>query len=66
MKKYALFFILTMFLLAGLSSCKPEEIPKKPDSGIVDPKPNPNPEPTPNPDPEPNPGPTPVEESRQS
>lgn len=63
MKKYALFFILTMFLLAGLSSCKPEEIPKKPDSGIVDPKPNPNPEPTPNPDPEPNPGPTPVEES---
>lgn len=63
MKKYALFFILTAFLLAGLSSCKPEEIPKKPDSGIVDPKPNPNPEPTPNPDPEPNPGPTPVEES---
>ena len=62
-KKYALFFILTAFLLVGLSSCEPEEVPKKPDSGIVDPKPNPNPEPTPNPDPEPNPGPTPVEES---
>ena len=63
MKKYALFFMLTAFLLAGLSSCKPEEMPKKPDPGIVDPEPNPNPEPTPNPDPEPNPGPTPVEES---
>ena len=57
MKKYALFFILTAFLLAGLSSCKPEEMPKKPDPGIVDPEPNPNPEPTPNPDPEPNPEP---------
>ena len=45
MKKYALFFILTTFLLAGLSSCKPEEMPKKPDPGIVDPEPNPNPEP---------------------
>ena len=63
MKKYALFFMLTAFLLAGLSSCKPEEMPKKPDPGIVDPEPNPNPEPTPNPDPEPNPCPTPVEES---
>ena len=65
MKKYALFFILTAFLLAGLSSCKPEEMPKKPDPGIVDPEPNPNPEPTPNPDPEPNPDPVPppVEES---
>lgn len=65
MKKYALFFMLTAFLLAGLSSCKPEEIPKKPDPGIVDPKPNPNPNPNPdpNPDPEPNPGPAPVEES---
>lgn len=61
MKKYALFFILTAFLLAGLSSCKPEEMPKKPDPGIVDPEPNPNPEPNPEPDPEP--GPTPVEES---
>lgn len=65
MKKYALFFILTAFLLAGLSSCKPEEMPKKPDPGIVDPEPNPNPEPTPNPDPEPTPEPVPppVEES---
>ena len=65
MKKYALFFMLTAFLLAGLSSCKPEEMPKKPDPGIVDPEPNPNPEPTPNPDPEPNPDPVPppVEES---
>lgn len=65
MKKYALFFILTAFLLAGLSSCKPEEMPKKPDPGIVDPEPNPNPEPEPEPDPEPEPepGPTPVEES---
>lgn len=67
MKKYALFFILTAFLLAGLSSCKPEEMPKKPDPGIVDPEPNPNPEPEPDPepkpDPEPNPGPAPVEES---
>lgn len=57
MKKYALFFILTAFLLAGLSSCKPEEVPKKPDPGIVDPEPNPNPNPNPNP------GPGPVEES---
>lgn len=63
MKRFPLYFILTAALVLGLSSCKPEEIPKKPDSGIVDPKPNPNPEPTPNPDPEPNPGPTPVEES---
>lgn len=67
MKKYALFFILTAFLLAGLSSCKPEEMPKKPDPGIVNPEPNPNPEPEPDPepkpDPEPNPGPAPVEES---
>lgn len=59
MKKYALFFMLTAFLLAGLSSCKPEEMPKKPDPGIVDPEPNPNPEPEPEPDPEP--GPAPVE-----
>ncbi len=58
-KKYALFFILTAFLLVGLSSCEPEEVPKKPDPGIVDPEPNPNPEPTPNPDPVP----PPVEES---
>lgn len=63
MKRFPLYFILTAALVLGLSSCKPEEIPKKPDSGIVDPEPNPNPDPTPNPDPEPNPGPTPVEES---
>lgn len=63
MKRFPLYFILTAALVLGLSSCKPEEIPKKPDQGIVDPKPNPNPEPTPNPDPEPNPGPAPVEES---
>ena len=63
MKRFPLYFILTAALVLGLSSCKPEEIPKKPDPGIVDPEPNPNPEPTPNPDPEPNPGPAPVEES---
>lgn len=63
MKRFPLYFILTAALVLGLSSCKPEEMPKKPDPGIVDPKPNPNPEPTPNPDPEPNPGPAPVEES---
>lgn len=65
MKRFPLYFILTAALVLGLSSCKPEEIPKKPDQGIVDPKPNPNPEPTPNPDPEPNPEPVPppVEES---
>ena len=65
MKRFPLYFILTAALVLGLSSCKPEEMPKKPDPGIVDPEPNPNPEPTPNPDPEPNPepGPAPVEES---
>lgn len=65
MKRFPLYFILTAALVLGLSSCKPEEMPKKPDPGIVDPEPNPNPEPTPNPDPEPNPEPVPppVEES---
>lgn len=65
MKRFPLYFILTAALVLGLSSCKPEEMPKKPDPGIVDPKPNPNPEPTPNPDPEPTPEPVPppVEES---
>lgn len=65
MKRFPLYFILTAALVLGLSSCKPEEIPKKPDPGIVDPEPNPNPEPTPNPDPEPTPEPVPppVEES---
>lgn len=59
MKRFPLYFILTAALVLGLSSCKPEEMPKKPDPGIVDPKPNPNPEPEPEPDPEP--GPAPVE-----
>ena len=65
MKRFPLYFILTAALVLGLSSCKPEEMPKKPDPGIVDPEPNPNPEPTPNPEPEPNPEPVPppVEES---
>lgn len=65
MKRFPLYLILTAALVLGLSSCKPEEMPKKPDPGIVDPEPNPNPDPTPNPDPEPNPDPVPppVEES---
>lgn len=58
-KKYALFFMLTAFLLVGLPSCKPEEVPKKPNPDIVDPEPDPNP----NPNPPPGPDPGPVEES---
>ena len=61
MKRFPLYLILTAALVLGLSSCKPEEMPKKPDSGIVDPEPNPNP--NPNPEPEPDPEPNPVEES---
>ena len=59
MKRFPLYFILTAALVLGLSSCKPEEMPKKPDPGIVDPEPNPNP----NPEPDPDPVPPPVEES---
>lgn len=39
MKRFPLYFILTAALVLGLSSCKPEEMPKKPDPGIVDPEP---------------------------